>query len=341
MSVFKTLLLAAAFGASVVTSTTGATAQPRGPNLLVMAENAEPDTVPRHNRIFNRVIAELSEALIAKGFQVYDETAAGMGVTELHRIKREDVELIEFARVMNRPPIDVIMIFQIFISAKKSLYGDTYRPDIRITGRLLGVRSNQQLGSFEYGGDLELPPLPRTCFVPGPEPDRECLIEKVGLEARAIAGAVGQGLSEKLAAYMRPARSDVRELPPPGPGPGPEGALGDASGPPPQVREAIGDPAGCRAMGFGGNPFVLRFRGFGPHELTRLEEYMSAFQCYEHHRPIRADAILTEFWYETGSDQARLQRNLRIALEHLDVKGQVSSSGNTILIDKIVTIPRR
>ena len=56
---------------------------------------------------------------------------------------------------------------------------------------------------------------------------------------------------------------------------------------------------------------------------------MSAFQCYENHRPIRADAILTEFWYETGSDQARLQRNLRIALEHLDVKGQVSSSGNT------------
>ena len=231
MSGLKTLLLAAAFGASVVSSTTVATAQ-RGPNLLVMGEDAEPDTVPRHNRIFNRVIAELSEALIAKGFQVYDETAAGMGVTELHRIKRKDVELIEFARVMNCPPIDVIMIFQIFISAKKSLYGDTYRPDIRITGRLLGVRLNQQLGSFDNGGDLELPPLPRSCFVPGPEPDRECLIEKVGLEARAIAGAVGQGLSEKLAAYMRPVRSDVRELPPPGAGPGPEGALGDAGGRP-------------------------------------------------------------------------------------------------------------
>jgi hypothetical protein len=284
-------------------------------------------------------MAELSESLIAKGFQVYDETAAGMMVTEPGRIKRKDFELIDTARAMTRPPIDVILVFQIYVSAKKSIYGDTFRPDVRVAGRLLGVRSNQMLGTFEAGGDLELPPLPRTCFVPGPTPDRECLLEKVGMEARSVAGAVGQALSEKLAAYLR---TDY-------PRGGAEIDRADAGGPPPVerevrgpvVREAIGDPAGCRAMGFGGNPFVLRFRDFDSREINRLEEYMTAFRCYEHHRPIRCDPVVCEYWYETSSDQARLQRNLRIAIEYLGVEGQVSSSGNTILIQKIKTIPRR
>jgi hypothetical protein len=293
-----------------------------------MSEDADADTVPRNNRLFNRVIAEISEDLIAKGFQVYDETAAGMAITEPGRIKRRDPELIDTARAMNRPPIDVILIFQIYASAKKSIYGDTMRPEVRVAGRLLSVRGNQALGFFEAGGDLELPVLPRNCYTPAP--DRECLLERVGMEARSVAGAVGQALGEKLAAYLRPEiRADLDRA--------------DAGGPPvdhaPIVREAVGDPAACTSMA--GSPYVLRFRNFDSREINRLEEYMSAFRCYEHHRPIRSDPAVTEYWYETRADQARLQRNLRIALEYLDVKGQVSSSGNTILIEKILVVPPR
>jgi len=335
MSAFKNLLLAAALGATVVS--TGTAAQARGPNILVVSEDADKDTIPRNNRAFNRVLAEISEAMIAKGFQVYDETAVSLQIAPPGTPRRTDAELITVARAISRPPIDLLVSFQIYASAKKVPFARFTRPEVRVAGRLLNIKGGQNLGFFEAGGDLDLEPLPLECTEPGI--DKECLLEKVGMQARSIGSAVGQALAIKLSAYMR--ADDVRG--------GADLDRADAGGPPPppvdreirRPREALGDPAGCSAPGFGSNPFVLRFRNFESREINQLEEYMTAFRCYEHHRPIRCDALVCEYWYETSAQQAALQRNLRIALEYLDVKGQVSSQGNTILIDKIVTIPRR
>jgi hypothetical protein len=199
MNVLKIVLLAVVLG--VIGLSTAAKAEGRGPNILVMGEDADRHSVPRTNRIFNRVLAEISDNLIAAGFQVYDETAAGMRVTKPGRIRRADRELIAVARSINRPPIDVVVIFQIYASAEKSRFSDVHRPKVRVSGRLLTVHRTRSLGFFEAGGDLELPPLPRNCFVP--KIDNDCLLEHVGMEAKSIAGAVGQALSEKLAAYMR------------------------------------------------------------------------------------------------------------------------------------------
>jgi len=333
MSAFRNLLLAAALGATVVS--TGTAAHARGPNILVVSEDADKDTIPRNNRVFNRVLAEISEALIAKGFQVYDETAVSLAIAPPGTPRRTDAELITIARAVSRPPIDLLASFQIYASAKKVPFARFTKPEVRVSARLLNVKGNQNLGFFEAGGDLDLDPLPLDCTEPSI--DKECLLEKVGMQARSIGSAAGQALAEKLAAYLRPEfKADLDRADAGGPPPG--GPIErDIRGP----REAIGDAAGCTAVGFGANPFVLRFRNFDSREINRLEEYMTAFRCYEHHRPIRCDALVCEYWYETSADQARLQRNLRIALEYLDVKGQVSSQGNTIVIEKIVTIPRR
>jgi hypothetical protein len=198
MSMLRDVLVAAVLGVTLLAS--AAIAEARGPNILVMSDDADKDTVPRNSRVFNRVIAELSESLIAEGFQVYDETAAGMSVIKPGRIRRRDAELVSVARSITRPPIDVIVIFQIYASAKKSAHSDIHRPEVRVTGRLLSVRGSRALGFFEAGGDLELPPLPRRCFVP--KLNKGCLLEHVGMEAKLVAGAVGQALSAKLAAYI-------------------------------------------------------------------------------------------------------------------------------------------
>ncbi len=174
-----------------------ALAQPK-PTVVVMGEDADEDSVPRGNRIFQRVIAELSETMNLRGYNVYDETAVAMGFTQANRVRRRDAELIEVARAVSSPPLDVVAVFQIYASASKSTYSDIVRPEVRIPGRLLNVRTGQSLGSFEVAG-VQLPPLPQGC-------DRECLLERVGAEAKVIAGDVAAALTAKLDGVLAPRR---------------------------------------------------------------------------------------------------------------------------------------
>ncbi|CAO4151995.1 hypothetical protein [Methylorubrum aminovorans] len=288
------------------------------PNIVVMGEDADEDSVPRGNRIFQRVIAELSETMNLRGYNVYDETAVAMGITQANRVRRRDAELIEVARAVQNPPLDVIAVFQVYASASKSAYSDIVRPEVRIPGRLLNVRTGQSLGAFEVAG-LQLPPLPQGC-------DRECLLERVGAEAKSIAADVAGALTSKLDGVIAPRRA------------------ADAGAPPAALPNALpgAEPPPAAAAGgesCGGLPtaYVVRLTGFSPQEVQAAEEYMAAFRCYEHHRPVRSGGATAEYWYETRSDSARLGRNLRLMLEHMSAPGQVQFSGNTFVVSRVAT----
>ncbi|KMO28944.1 hypothetical protein [Methylobacterium aquaticum] len=289
-----------------------ALAQPK-PTVVVMGEDADEDSVPRGNRIFQRVIAELSETMNLRGYNVYDETAVAMGFTQANRVRRRDAELIEVARAVSNPPLDVVAVFQIYASASKSAYSDIVRPEVRIPGRLLNVRTGQSLGSFEVAG-VQLPPLPQGC-------DRECLLERVGAEAKVIAGDVAAALTAKLDGVVAPRR---------GADPGAASVPGAVAAP------GAGGPTG-EACGGLPTAYVVRLNGFSAQEVQAAEEYMAAFRCYEHHRPVRAGASAAEYWYETRSDSARLGRNLRLMLEHMSAPGQVQFSGNTFVLSRVAT----
>src|SRR5258708_38818613 len=103
-------------------------------------------------------------------------SAVAMRITQPGRVRRRDSEIIDVARAVQAPPLDVIAVFQIYASATKSTFSDIVRPNIRIPGRLLNVRTGQQIAAFAVAG-LELAPLPQGC-------DRECLLERVAGEAR-------------------------------------------------------------------------------------------------------------------------------------------------------------
>lgn len=286
------------------------------PNIVVMGEDADEDSVPRGNRIFQRVITELSETMNLRGYNVYDETAVAMGITQANRVRRRDAELIEVARAVQNPPLDVVAVFQVYASASKSAYSDIVRPEVRIPGRLLNVRTGQSLGAFEVAG-LQLPPLPQGC-------DRECLLERVGAEAKSIAADVATALTAKLDGAIAPRRAAdalPNALPP---------ALPGAE--PPPAAAAAGESCGGLPTAY-----VVRLTGFSPQEVQAAEEYMAAFRCYEHHRPVRSGGATAEYWYETRSDSARLGRNLRLMLEHMSAPGQVQFSGNTFVISRVAT----
>src|ERR1700730_12123035 len=88
------------------------------PTLAVVSEDADTDTVPRNSRIFNRVLLALAEELNLRHYTVIDEKIAGMEISTPDRVRRRDTELIDIARALRRPPVDAIVVFQIYASTR-------------------------------------------------------------------------------------------------------------------------------------------------------------------------------------------------------------------------------
>ena len=272
------------------------------PNLLVVGEDADLDTVPRNSRIFNRVLRAIEAELQAQGFAVYDETAVSMGVTDPARVRRDDAELITIARRVQDVPIDAIIVFQIYASTEDNAYADIADLRVRVSGRVLNAMTGQALANYEIGyGPNDLPPLPPSC-------SRDCVLEHVGDQARRIAADVGNVLATHLD-YLSPTASAASD---------------------PVASAPV--EAACEGLN---TAYTLTFRGFESEEITRIEEYLVAFSGYHHHRPTRAGATETTYWYETCSDTARLNRNLRLMAEHMDVEVRLGMVQNRFEVDKI------
>ncbi len=100
-------------------------------NLIVMSDDADPDTVPRNSRIFNRVQLALSEYMNTRGFQVYDETSVAGAINPPGRVRRRDAELIEVARAAPTP-LDAMAVYQIYASVRRSPAAQIRYPEVRI-----------------------------------------------------------------------------------------------------------------------------------------------------------------------------------------------------------------
>lgn len=323
MSRYKLAALLFAFALVVVPGLATTTARAgEQPNILVMGEDADPDTVPRNHRVFNRVIEALATELGQLGFQVYDETAVSLDVTRQGRIRRADAELITIARRIQQPPIDVIAVFSIYVNVQKNINADIWDLGIRIPGRLLQVQTGRRVDSFEVDYSVgTLPPVPPNCLNDA-RTDQDCLFEFVGGQARRIAQDLGAALATKLDFQSPTAEQagggpmDSPDIAGPGPGP---------------AAPKFGQPQ-CVGMT---TAYVIALVGFDPQEVTVIEEYLVAFSGYDHHRPVRTTARVTEYWYESCSDVARLNRNLRLMLEQMGVQGRLAMTSNRFQIDKI------
>lgn len=305
MKAFKFALAALAIAVAPLCGTAKATV-----NIVVATEDADKDTVPRDNRIYDRVLDAIREQLNAQGFQVYDETAAGMQVDRAHRVRRQDTELIEVARAL-RPPMDAIVVFRIYASVVAGQYTEMRRPVMRITSRVLNVRSGQVVGQFDVGDQIEFPPLLKDCAA-----DRECLLESLGSQAHRIAGDLGAALAMQLEASV-PGMGDSTAV----------SAAADTTSPAPKAN-------GCDNLQTG---YHLEFNGFKAEETRSIEQYLVKFRCYQAHRVEQSGLTYVTFWYETASSSAVLLDNLTRALDWEHMKASVSMSGNTYKIDRVVT----
>ena len=267
------------------------------PNILIMGEDADEDTIPRNSSVFKRVLDALASEMDHEGFDVYDEVAVTLDDFSQGRVRRTDAEIIDIARSVKRPPIDVAVIFSIYASAKETEYALKIRT--RVTGRLLNVHSGQRLGNFEVE-------LPRTDNAPT-DCTRPCIIEVVGKHAKTLSHDLGVVLARKLD-YWSPT--------------GTKNSDGSS------FSDKSDDDYGMS------NAYSLVFTGFTAREISRIEEYIVAFKGYQHHRPVSSSLRTHEYWYESSSEVARLNRNMRLMLELMESDWRVVYAGNTFTVEK-------
>jgi len=261
------------------------------PNILIFNEDSDKDAVPRNSRVSKRVISSITNQLSDQGFDVYDETALTLDGFKQGRSRRTDAELIDIARTIQRPPIDVAIIYTIYASAKALPYTTKIRT--RIEGRILNVKTGQRLGNFEVES-------PKEWIADDAKCNRECILESIGGAGKILAEDLGAVLYEKLAWIVDPDNDGVGD---------------DNSGLP--------------------SAYTLLFQGFTPDEVLDIEEFMLEFTGYKTHRPVYTSKTRAEFWYETSLKSAKMNRNLRKMLKHLDMNSRVQFSGNTFTVQRI------
>jgi hypothetical protein len=157
-------------------------------NLLIMIEDADNDSIPRDSRINKRVHASISQQLnhIA---DVYDETSVTLKSFKQGRVRRSNTELLDIARSITRPPIDIVVVISTYASVNTSEYSKKGRA--RIEGHLLNAKSGQFLDNFEVQS-------PRSWTVPYACDRQTCMLEEIGDEAKVLGDELGLILAEKL-----------------------------------------------------------------------------------------------------------------------------------------------
>jgi hypothetical protein len=157
-------------------------------NLLIMIEDADKNSVPRDSQINKRVHASISLQLNQVA-DVYDETSLTLDTYRQGRVRRSDAELLDIARSITRPPIDIVVVLSTYASVTTSEYAKKARA--RVEGKILNAKSGQFLDSFEVQS-------PRSWSIPYACDRQTCILEEMGDEAKVLGDELGLILAEKL-----------------------------------------------------------------------------------------------------------------------------------------------
>ena len=279
------------------------------PNILVMPEDSDPDTVPRDSRVQRNILGGLQDRMNSRGYRVFDEQAVGIDgyqqTTVSDRVRRTDQELIIVARTANQP-IDVIIAYEVFASVEKLDFASFAR--LRIFGRALDPNSGRFIGNFEVVSPTNFR-LPVQC-------PRECLLEKLSDKGRDMGIELASVLADKLDQFFVPQGGSV--------------STGSGGG-----TVATGTTGGT--VGFERN-YRLIFEECSPIMRTDFEQYLVIFSGYLSHRPDTCSGTACTMSYVSSIDPGKLHRNLEKMLVHSGHNGRVYVDGSNY---KVICIPQR
>ena len=273
------------------------------PNLLVMTEDVDPDTVPRSSRVQDNILAGMQDRLNSRGYRVFDEVGVGIdgyqSTTVQHRSRRPLDELIIVARTANQP-IDVVVNYQVYASVNRTDFASFAR--MRIAGRLIDVNSSRVMGTFEVVS-------PETFRLPVQCP-KECLLEELSDEGRDMGIELASVLADKLDQFF------VRRG-------GGQAQTGSGT---------VGSGAAAGAASGGGvgfeRTYTLSFQECSPMTRMDFEPYLVIFEGYLDHRPNDCRGSMCEIQYVSTISPGKLHRNLEKMLVHSNHNGRVNVEGS-------------
>ncbi|MEG3619780.1 hypothetical protein V5T82_15045 [Magnetovibrio sp. PR-2] len=163
-----------------------------GPNILILGQDGDPQSVARNNSAFGRVLNAVSNELHDEGFRVYDETTLTIDTHMQHRMRRMDAEVIGIARSIKHTPIDVAVLYTLYAHGQDRAYAQ--KMDVRVMGRLIAVRTGERIGNFEAA-------LPTPIAI-SPDCDGACMDEALGDHAHELAQELGAVLAARIRAHV-------------------------------------------------------------------------------------------------------------------------------------------
>lgn len=282
-NVLKTGRLLAVFGlAGLLAACAGQPGEFHGRQktpVVVMAEDSNPNTLPRSSNVYKRVSAGLKGGMARHGYIIRDEdfVAAKMGWTFQDRQSKSD--LIEAAKLMNNSGsagtrARALVLYRVNTSHSDAGYGTVVRA--RLDGEIYDIRGNRFLDAFE---------LPMEKFSAPADCNEACLSEVIGRKARAMANDLGAILAKKLNRYA-------------------------------SVDTIRRDKPNDNQPDFGNTDgFRVTLAGFNTEEALEIMRIMAnEFPGYHSHDLIRRDRRLRVYEYETRATRAKLEKWMNILL---------------------------
>lgn len=195
---FKKLAMTAlAVFAFAGASTATAQRSPGITNIMVLADDADPDSVPASNDIHYRVTAELREQMRQWGYEILDTDAV------LARLRYQEIpdrtsrlDKIKFAQAAcSNGDSTTCPRMLVFVKSRAALERGAFGSvaQVRLQGDVVDVTNGSSMGNWQPVRDEFTAPSPCSAF---------CRDEVIGDNARNIAAELGDVLRIKLDAAL-------------------------------------------------------------------------------------------------------------------------------------------
>ena len=140
------------FSMVIVFPITNSAADNAATRVLVMGEDSNPLSISRGDNVFKRVLGELKNSMLRKGYTLVDEEMIAATLEWEITNRRPKTELIQVAKFANESDdaslrTRVMAIFSIYATKKGLSF--TQKVTTRLEGELYDSVTNKFLGSFE------------------------------------------------------------------------------------------------------------------------------------------------------------------------------------------------
>lgn len=164
--------------------------------VVVVGEDTDPNSVPRSNEIYKRVVAELQQSLLRENITVIDEDMIAVKLGFSYNVGRTKQELIQTLALANETTDATVqsrlgVVFAVFPNIQEMSM--TRKLTVRVRGQVYDLKALSALSSFEVEAPeaITLPLDDSMC-------NRLCVEEKAGEVAIELARELGAVLHQKL-----------------------------------------------------------------------------------------------------------------------------------------------